>query len=276
MKKQSVPSNLLPDCLWPDLAGRKSLSGNTFRNRVPEKPEQPATLIVKKQLAGESPEADKDKEFHFTLAVDGVEQRFTLRPGESKEFEIPAGSRYEVREDDYFQDGYALTLENGTGTALPGGTVTVTATNTYIGAVQAEIKGEKTWEQGGHAVALPESITVRLKNGEIVVEEITVTPDEHGEWHYAFTAPQYDADGKEIVYTVEELPVVGFIPSYDGFNILNTYADRAGKNSGNRPARQHLVAAVEMPVRLREYCAGTAGLNYFREYQKLRLSGKQR
>ena len=75
-----------------------------FRNRVPEKPEQPATLIVKKQLAGESPEADKDKEFHFTLTVDGVEQRFTLRPGESKEFEIPAGSRYEVREDDYFQD----------------------------------------------------------------------------------------------------------------------------------------------------------------------------
>lgn len=29
-EKQSVPSNLLPDCLWPDLAGRKSPSGNTF------------------------------------------------------------------------------------------------------------------------------------------------------------------------------------------------------------------------------------------------------
>ena len=217
-----------PSGYWQDLSeAGGTIIGDTayviFRNRVPEKPEQPATLIVKKQLAGESPEADKDKEFHFTLTVDGVEQRFTLRPGESKEFEIPAGSRYEVREDDYFQDGYALTLENGTGTALPGGTVTVTATNTYIGAVQAELRGEKTWEQGGHAVALPESITVRLKNGEIVVEEITVTPDEHGEWHYAFTAPQYDADGKEIVYTVEELPVVGFIPSYDGFNILNTY-----------------------------------------------------
>ena len=89
--------------------------------------------------------------------------------------------------------------------------------------MQAEIKGEKTWEQGGHAIVLPESITVRLKNGNIVVEEITVAPDEHGKWHYTFTAPKYDADGNEITYTVEELPVVGFIPAYNGFDIVNTY-----------------------------------------------------
>ena len=217
-----------PSGYWQDLSeAGGTIIGDTayviFRNRVPDEPEQPATLIVKKQLAGESPEADKDKEFHFTLTVDGVEQEFTLKPGESKEFEIPAGSQYEVREDDYFQDGYALTLENGTGTALPGQTVAVTATNTYIGEVQTEIKGEKTWELGGHAVTLPESITVQLKNGTIVVEKITVTPDEHGEWHYAFTAPKYDADGNEITYTVEELPVVGFIPAYNGFDIVNTY-----------------------------------------------------
>lgn len=217
-----------PSGYWQDLSeAGGTIIGDTayviFRNRVPDEPEQPATLIVKKQLAGESPEADKDKEFHFTLTVDGVEQEFTLKPGESKEFEIPAGSQYEVREDDYFQDGYALTLENGTGTALPGQTVTVIATNTYIGEVQTEIKGEKTWELGGHAVTLPESITVQLKNGNIVVEEITVVPDEHGEWHYTFTAPKYDADGNEITYTVEELPVVGFIPAYNGFDIVNTY-----------------------------------------------------
>lgn len=194
-----------------------------FQNRVPDKPDEPATLIVTKQLAGNYPEADKDKEFHFTLTIDGVEQEFTLKPGESKEFTIPAGASYDVREDNYFQDGYALIMENGTGTALPGGTITVTATNTYIGEEQTEIEGEKTWELDGHTVTLPESITVQLKNGDVVVEEITVTPDENGEWHYSFTAPKYDADGKEIAYTVEELPVQGFVPSYDGFNILNTY-----------------------------------------------------
>lgn len=191
-----------------------------FQNRVPDKP---ATLIVTKQLAGDYPEADKDKEFHFTLTIDGVEQEFTLKPGERKEFTIPAGASYDVREDNYFQDGYALTMENGIGTALPGGTITVTATNTYIGQVQTEIAGEKTWELDGHTVALPESITVQLKNGEVVVEEITVTPDENGEWHYSFTAPKYDADGREIAYTIEELPVQGFEPTYNGYDIVNTY-----------------------------------------------------
>ena len=194
-----------------------------FQNRVPEVPEQPATLIITKKLAGEYPEADENKGFHFTLTIDGTETQFTLKSGESKEFEIPAGARYEVREDDYSSDGYALTMENGAGTALSGQTITVTAANTYTGEVQTEIEGEKTWELGGHDVALPESITVRLKNGDLLVEEITVTPDESSKWHYTFTAPKYDADGNEIAYTVEEAPITGFIPSYDGFNILNTY-----------------------------------------------------
>ena len=194
-----------------------------FQNRVPTEPEQLATLIITKKLAGEYPEADENRDFHFTLLVDGEETAFTLKPGESKDFEIPTGAQYEVREDDDSADGYALRMENGYGTAISGRTIEVTAINTYIGEVQAEIKGEKTWELGGHTVALPESITVRLKNGDLLVEEIPVTPDENGQWHYNFTAPKYDVDGNEIAYTVEEAPVAGFIPSYDGFNILNTY-----------------------------------------------------
>ena len=194
-----------------------------FQNRVPETPEQPAILIITKKLAGEYPKADENKDFHFTLTIDGTETQFTLKSGESKEFEIPAGARYEVREDDYSSDGYALTLENGVGAAVSGQTITVTAANSYTGEVQTEIKGEKTWELGGHTVALPKSITVQLKNGDLLVEEITVTPNENSEWHYTFTAPKYDADGNEIVYTVEEAPITDFIPSYDDFNILNTY-----------------------------------------------------
>ena len=79
-------------------------------------------------------------------------------------------------------------------------------------------------------VALPESITVRLKNGDLLVEEITVTPDESSEWHYTFTAPKYDADGNEIAYTVEEAPITGFIPSYDGFNIHQEHLHPACRN----------------------------------------------
>ena len=217
-----------PAGYWQDLseAGGTIIGDSAyvvFRNRVPEQPLPPATLIVQKHLAGKYPVADANKEFHFTLAVDGVEQQFTLKPEETIEFEIPAGAQYEVREDDYFHDGYALTLENGVGVAQPGQTITVIATNTYIGVEQTEIKGEKTWELGGHTVALPESITVRLKNGDIVVDEVVVTPNEQGVWQYVFTAPKYDADGNEITYTVEELPVAGFIPLYQNFDIVNTY-----------------------------------------------------
>lgn len=191
-----------------------------FQNRVPE---EPGKLIVTKQLAGEYPEADKEKEFHFTLIVDGVEQEFTLKPGESMEFELPPGAHYEVREDDYFPDGYIFTIENGYGTIVAGQTVTAVATNTFVGEVQTDIEGEKTWVLNGHEADLPEAITVRLKNGDRIVEEITVTPDENGEWHYTFHAPKYDADGNEIHYTVEEIPVTGFLPSYDGLDIVNTY-----------------------------------------------------
>ena len=191
-----------------------------FQNRVPE---EPGKLIVTKQLAGEYPEADKDKEFHFTLIVDGVEQEFVLKPGESMEFELLPGAHYEVREDDYFPNGYVFTIENGYGTIVAGQTVTAVATNTFAGEVQTDVEGEKTWVLNGHEADLPEAIMVRLKNGDLIVEEITVIPDENGEWHYTFHAPKYDADGNEIHYTIEEIPVTGFLPSYDGFDIINTY-----------------------------------------------------
>lgn len=192
----------------------------TFRNIAPEKPEQ-TTIRVTKAVAGEVPEADKDKAFAFTITIDGKETEFTLKDGESKEFEIPVGAQYEVRED--AADRYAQSIENGYGTVLEGG-VEVIVTNTYTARPEVTIEGEKTWELGGYDESvLSESITVQLKAGDLVVEEAVVTPDENGEWHYAFTAPKYDADGTEIVYTVEELPVKGFIPTYNGYDIVNTY-----------------------------------------------------
>ena len=93
-------------------------------------------------------------------------------------------------------------MGNGYGTPLSGQTITVPATNIFVGEVQREIKGEQTWALGGYDESvLPESITIRLKNGALLVEEISVTPDEKGEWHYTFTALKYGADGEEIAYT---------------------------------------------------------------------------
>lgn len=216
------PAGYLPDV---DMAGGTIVGDETafvlFQNRVPE---DPAKIRVTKELAGEYPEADLNKEFHFTLIVDGVETKFTLKPGESIEFEVPPGAHYEVWEDDYFADGYTQSIVNGIGTVTAGQLVEVKVTNTFEGIVYTEIKGEKTWDLGDSPdTVLPGSIMVRLMHNGLLVEAQIVTPDENGEWHYAFTAPKYDADGKEIQYTIEEVPLDSFIPSYDGFNIINTY-----------------------------------------------------
>lgn len=194
----------------------------TFQNRVPEE-EESGKLTVTKQLAGEYPEADQDKEFHFVLIVDGEEIPFTLKPGETVEFELPAGSEYEVREDDVFEEGYSQSIVNGQGTIIVG-VIDSIVTNTFVGTVMVEISGEKTWDLGGYPENVkPDSILVRLMDGDKVVEEKTVTPDANGQWHYTFDAPKYDADGNEIHYTVQEVPIYNFIPTYDGYNIHNTY-----------------------------------------------------
>ena len=195
----------------------------TFQNRVPEETEENGKLTITKQLAGEYPEAGKDKEFHFTLIVDGKEIPFTLKPGETLEFDLPAGADYEIREDDYFEDGYSQSIVNGEGTVIVG-LIESTVTNTFVGTVMVEITGEKTWDLGGYPESVkPDSILVRLMDGDRVVEEKVVTPDENGEWRYTFNAPKYDEDGNEIRYTVEEVPLYNFIPTYDGYDIKNTY-----------------------------------------------------
>lgn len=194
----------------------------TFKNQVVRPPED-GKLEVTKELAGEYPSGDSEKEFEFTMLLDGVETKFTLKPGEIKEFIVPEGTEYEVREKDYSQDGYTQTITNGKGIVTVG-TTRVTVTNTYTGEVRTEITGEKSWVLNGYGdEVLPESIIVRLKNGGILVEEKVVTPDENGKWSYTFEAPKYDAQGNEIHYTIEEEAIESYIPAYEGYNITNTY-----------------------------------------------------
>jgi len=90
--------------------------------------------------------------------------------------------------------------------------------------VEIEIEGEKTWDLAGETVTLPEYITVILKDGDVVVDMVIVRPDENGKWRYSFTVPKYRDDRKtEIVYTIEEVPVPGFITTITGYDINNKY-----------------------------------------------------
>jgi pilin isopeptide linkage protein len=182
-------------------------------------------LIICKKAEGELSADEENRVFHFTLYVDGKDPAdFELKAGESKQFILSEGAVYTVTERNPFPDGYTLTnVTNGSGT-VGEHQIVAEFTNTYIGDINVDIDGEKTWEFQGHTVNLPAQITVQLKNGDKVVATSTVAPDRNYKWQYHWTVPKYEADGvTEIHYTVEEVPITSWKPDYDGANVKNTY-----------------------------------------------------
>lgn len=196
-----------------------------FINIVPDIPpeKEEVTITVSKKIDGELSDSHKELEFAFVLIVDGRKTEFKLKANESRTFDICKGSVYELRELDYSKQGFSQCVTNGFGVAdkQP---INITVTNTFIGTPQIEIDGTKRWEMGKYTdVKLPESITIRLKNRDLIVEEKTIKPDEKGDWKYSFIAPKYNADGSVAEYKVEELEITSYRTTYDGFNITNTY-----------------------------------------------------
>jgi len=195
----------------------------TFTNKVPDVPEETVKLTVQKLLAGELLESDKERLFQMVLTVNGKRTEFTLKADEVKEFDIPLGAAYEVSEENYIREGFSQSILNGAGTAVSELTEVV-VTNTYVGETRVEIAGEKVWDKNGcEDAVIPEAITINLKNGERLIEEIEVKPDADNRWKYSFIVPKFNADGSEAVYTLEEKEVKNFRASYEGYNITNTY-----------------------------------------------------
>ncbi|MBQ3548798.1 MAG: Cna B-type domain-containing protein [Oscillospiraceae bacterium] len=215
--------------MWTRVSGTIHSGEETaaFINRAqsdPTLPEgEPVDITVTKVLQGETIPADEEREFRMTMLLDGEAISFTLKNGQSRTFtDVPYGAVYELREEDYITEGFSQSIVNGSGIATEDTHIVVT--NTYVDAPRVEISGEKKWSiPEGLSLILPESITVRLLDGERIVEEQTVIPDGENRWHYTFTAPKYRGDGTEIRYTVAEEPVEGFHISYDGYDITNTY-----------------------------------------------------
>jgi len=205
------------------IAGDETATIGFVNNYAPGPPPEKTALVIEK--IGESEGFDKDKEFSFTVTINGqpLPDKVILKAGhKSNPIELNVGDSYAVAEDSYTADGYVRTLLiNGSGIALPD-TITVTQTNTYVGPVPVSVSGVKTWDKQGQSVRLPSSITVRLKQGDVVVATTVVEPDDEGAWKYTFSAPKYDALGKEINYTVDEVQITGWKASYDGMNIKNT------------------------------------------------------
>ena len=88
-----------------------------------------------------------------------------------------------------------------------------------------EIPVTKEWQDGENADGIrPDSITVRLYDGETEVKSATVTPDADGNWSYTFKdLPKYKDHGTEITYTVKEDPVPEYDTLVEGYKITNKH-----------------------------------------------------
>jgi len=201
------------------IAGNVETVVNFVNHTEPEPPDD-VEISITKIVEGNMP--DPNQRFYFILEVEGQDPiEFYLTAGQVRTFTVPAGVMYTITE--VMTDGFSLIhVEYGHGTTRYG--ILAEFTNRFDGMWTIDISGTKTWDNGGHTVTLPTSITVRLMNGDIIAAETVVTPDADGNWHFTFeNLPKYDADGNEIVYTIVELPVEGWTPEYHGFDIVNRY-----------------------------------------------------
>src|SRR5699024_6121696 len=81
---------------------------------------------------------------------------------------------------------------------VPGYTTEIDGYNVTNTQVTTDISGTKTWLDDD-SEDRPESITVQVKHGDDVVDEVEVTAED--DWMYTFTdLPKYDETGEEITY----------------------------------------------------------------------------
>ena len=86
------------------------------------------------------------------------------------------------------------------------GNITANITNTLNKVPTVTVSGKKTWhDYNGQEGTRPESITVKVMNGDKEVETIEVKPNEDGNWEYTSESlPKYDENNNIIEYTVVE------------------------------------------------------------------------
>ncbi len=117
---------------------------------------------------------------------------------------------------------------------LPDGTYPELGSRTLITNVRViTINGKKIWQDGDNQDGKrPESITVRLMNGDTEVASNEVTAADG--WSWSFTdVPKYK-NGNEINYTIKEDAVAEYTSTINGYDITNTYVPETIDISGQK------------------------------------------
>lgn len=133
---------------------------------------------------------------------------------------------YEIVEDEV--KGYTSNVSQDKETSKDKKEYNGIITNTHKVA-KKNIKVTKTWKDNNNKInKRPESITVNvLKNGEFF-KQIILTKDMN--WMFILNNLDKFENGKEIIYTIEELKVKGYTTTYNGYNIINTLINKRSSN----------------------------------------------
>ena len=130
-----------------------------------------------------------------------------------------------VMSDEVYNLGSGQTSLTITGNEAPHGGGIGANGGVIIGKSEnISIPVQKVWENP--RISHPEEVTINLKNGETVIDSITL--NEGNAWRGAFEGlPKYDASGSEIEYTVAEDAVEGYDSAitgdaHVGFTVTNT------------------------------------------------------
>lgn len=131
-------------------------------------------------------------------------------------------------------------------------------------ASQINIPVEKVWNDTNNQDGIrPETVTVTLKaNGDDTGKKLTLSKDNN--WQGAFSGLDQYLDGKEIDYTVEEVPVTGYQTAIigsasKGFTITNTHTPETINISGSKTWEDNNNQDGKRPdsITIRLYANGT-------------------
>ena len=126
--------------------------------------------------------------------------------------------KYSLVEDEV--KGYTTNIPDPEETTKETKELSATITNTHE-VEKRDLKVTKTWlDKNNKSNKRPDFINVNVFANGNLFTQITLTKDNN--WMFILSNLDKYKDGKEILYTLEELKVNGYITSYDGYNIINT------------------------------------------------------
>ena len=200
---------------------KKTISGTTVTNTF-YVPEDKVDVTIKKVWEDNNNEAGKRPD-SITLQIkneDTVIDEYVVTSADSWKhtFTVP---KYDENADEITYTADELELNKFYQKTISGTTVT----NTFgVPTETIDITSTKVWnDNNDKAGKRPESVTLQIKNGNSIVEEIKVTAE--GNWTATFTdLPKYNNLGNEISYTVDEKETPKFYKKeISGTTVTNTF-----------------------------------------------------